>query len=171
LPAEKFGQALKATYDAVHNNPNASPDVKVISGGADSGNTDYLRRAAAATPGPDGQPMLWADGVGLHPYAKDPSLPDNDPNSLGHIVNDYNNLGLNSPKGQLPIYITEASQPDAAKAEAFNSAFARSASKMDPVARSYFFWGNTYDGHPGLITPKGEKTDAYYALQRLTGNA
>ena len=40
---------------------------------------------------------------------------------------------------------------------------------MDSVKRSYFFWGDTYDGHPGLVGKDGKKTDAYHALTSVTG--
>jgi hypothetical protein len=169
LPAAKFGEALKKTYEAVHGHPKAQDDVKVITGGLDSGQTQYLKDAAAATM-KDGQPTLYADGIGLHPYGKDPNGEKGDENALATIVDNYANLDLNTPNGNdLPIYITEASQPKHEDAARFNGDFANAAADMSAVERSYFFWKDTDDGHPGLIRPDGTKTDAYNRLASLTG--
>jgi hypothetical protein len=154
IPAATFGQVLKDSYETIKA-WDQSGEATVMTGGLDSGNTDYLRQAAEATGG------LYADAVGLHPYAKDPTLPADDPNSLGSIVNNYSQFGV-------PIYITEASSPDRSQHAQFVSNFARSADGMDSVARSYFFWSETYDGHPGLMAPEGP-TAAHGELARLLG--
>ncbi len=170
LPAEKFGEALRKTYEAVHNHPNAQDDVKVITGGLDSGHPEYLERAAAATKDKDGNPTLYADEIGLHPYDKDANKPANDPRSLGFIVNDYAKRDWKTPTGKTPsVYITEASQPRVENAKTFNGDFARATVEMDAVTRSYFFWKKTHDEHPGLVSADGTKSDAYYELQRLMG--
>ena len=157
LPAATFGQVLKDSYTAIKAN-DRSGEATVMTGGLDSGNPNYLREAAAATGN-----RLYADGVGLHPYAKDPTLPQSNPGSLAHIVNDYSRMF------GLPIYITEASSPDRSRHAQFVSDFARSADQMPAVARSYFFWSETYDGHPGLMSPTTGPTEAHGALARLLG--
>lgn len=154
IPAATFGQVLKDSYEVIKAS-DQSGEATVMTGGLDSGNTDYLRQAAEATGG------LYADAVGLHPYAKDPTLPGDDPNSLESIVNNYSQFGV-------PIYITEASSPDRSQHAQFVSDFARAADGMDSVARSYFFWSETYDGHPGLMAPEGP-TAAHGELARLLG--
>jgi hypothetical protein len=155
IPAATFGQVLKDSYEIIKAS-DQSGEATVMTGGLDSGNTNYLREAADATGG-----QLYADGVGLHPYAKDPTLTADDPNSLASIVNNYSQFGV-------PIYITEASNPDRDQHARFVSDFARAADGMSTVARSYFFWSETYDGHPGLMAPEGP-TAAHGELARLLG--
>lgn len=160
IPSADFGQLLQDAYGAIHGNPN-SENASVITGGVDSGQASYLSSAAAATGG-----QLYADAVGLHPYAKDPRAPEDAENSVQHIVGDYS--GFTSPQGgAMPIYITEASSPDRADTD-FIPSFARTADNLSNVARSYFFWKDTWDGHPGLMGPDGP-TEAYKRLGQLLG--
>lgn len=153
LPAGKFGELLQRAYETVK---TFDPDSTVVSGGADSGQTDYLLEAAAATGG-----RLYADAIGLHPYGKDPNADPSDPSSLAQIAANYESaLGL-------PLYITEASTPDPTLHETYIPDFARAADGMGSIAKSYFFWKKTYDEHPGLVSQDGAPAAAYASLREL----
>jgi hypothetical protein len=191
LPPATFGKLMKSTYETIHSHPNAKRDVaggekqmKVLTGGLDSGRPDWLQKAGEATPDPKtGKPMIYADALGVHPYAKDPTVTDeSQDNSLRRIMKAYENLDLkvgpNEPDGaKHEIYNTEASvgpgspdNPEDVKAAAnYAENFARESTNLDSVKRSYFFWGGTYDNHLGMVDQQGKPTKLFEALSRVTG--
>lgn len=167
ITPESFGRLMQEAYFTIKG-VESTANAKVITGGLDSGQADYLTRAAAATGG-----QLYADGVGLHPYNKTTSTDPTDDMSLAHIVNDYS--GFTGPSGDpMKLYITEASQPDRNQ-PGWDAEFARSADGMDAVRKSYFFWQETWDGHPGLAV-RGDDgqwnpTQFYNELAKALGTA
>jgi hypothetical protein len=194
LPPAAFANLMKSSYELVHSHPNARVDVgakpgeekqmKVITGGLDSGQPGWLQKAAQATPDPQtGRPMIYADALGLHPYAKDPTVTDEtQDNSLRGMMHAYENLdikvGPNEPDGaRHAIYNTEASvgpgnpdNPADVKAAAdYVENFAKESTNLDSVKRSYFFWGGTYDNHMGMVDNKGKPTKLQEAMRRVTG--
>jgi hypothetical protein len=171
LSPETYGELQRDAYDIVK--AGTQERALVVTAGADSGRADYLQRAAAATDG-----VLYADAIGLHPYGKDANLPADHPDSLGHIVGDYSQP-FTTPKCvdcALPIYITEASQPDPTKIHTFTNDFAVAADRMPAVERYHFFWQKTSDDHPGLVTypedpnAPGVPSPGYEQLSGLLGN-
>lgn len=151
LPPAVYGQLLRDAWQKVQSGPDGPDGHKplVTTAGLDSGQPSYIRDAAAATDG-----VLYADAIGLHPYGKQPNLPATDDQSLAHIVADYGGaVRTPSGEGPLPIYITEASQPshDPEAIRAYVNDTAVVADQSSGVSKTYFFWRETSDGHPGLV--------------------
>lgn len=171
MPPSAYGTLLRDAYNRIKGPNDADPTAKVVVGGLDSGQPDYLAKAAAAT-----DSVLWADKVGVHPYGT--PTPEN--GSLQTFIQ-YNygaklrEAGVMMP-GQngeppsvpdsYPIYVTEASMPPALRApESYMPAFAQTADDLPEIERYYMFWRGTVDAHPGLT----ESPEAARQLRRMLG--
>lgn len=156
VPAERYGELLRDTYRAI----KAQSRVTVISGGADSGDPNYLVRARRQVG------RLFADGVGLHPYGKrpDPGWPTADWGfgDLEDIVEVYH-----AATG-LPVWITEmGTDDDDLAAEYLRRSFARlSGSAGSHVAKVVWFcWTDAMGGAFGLLDAAGVPKPAYHAFR------
>lgn len=166
LPAERFGVLLRRGYEAIRGAGSRAP---VVTGGVDSGNEHYLADAAAATGG------LWADGVGLHPYAQrapdDYPSPDWGAGNLTDIVRRYRETT------GLPVWITEIGTPDEEfQAEYLLQVHATVRAYFDPEQVPHLFWFDWSDGMVapfGLHRADGSPKDSYesYVAETRWGSA
>jgi len=158
LPAGQFGELLRDVYGMVHG-PEADPDwpaedgkPRIVTGGLDSGRTDWLDGAMV-----DGK--LYADALGVHPYTKrpdenyDPEGPGNWTGTAADIARDYGRFGK-------PLDFTEAG--DRRGYLDYIPAFAAAAGREGNVDRAYFFWGDPYDGEFGLTAGRDENGQPIY---------
>jgi hypothetical protein len=158
LPAGQFGELLRDVYGMVHG-PDADPEwpaddgaPRIVTGGLDSGRTDWLDGAMV-----DGK--LYADAVGVHPYTKRPDEsydadePWNWTGTAADIARDYGRFGK-------PLDFTEAG--DRRGFSDYIPAFAAAASQEGNVDRTYFFWGDPYDGELGLTAGRDDDGQPIY---------
>ena len=158
LPAGQFGELLRDVYGMVHG-PDADPDwpaedgaPRIVTGGLDSGRTDWLDGAMV-----DGK--LYADALGVHPYTKRPDEnydadePWNWTGTAADIARDYGRFGK-------PLDFTEAG--DRRGFGDYIPAFAAAAAREGNLDRTYFFWGDPYDGEFGLTAGRDESGQPIY---------
>lgn len=166
MPPERFGQLLQRSYDAIH---GAGSGALVITGGADSGDPNYLVQAGAATGG------LYADGVGLHPYGQ--RAPDDYPSPDWGFGNYTDMVRRYHDATGLPVWITEIGTDD----EPFQSdyvfqIYATTRAFFGPDVVPTVLWFAWSDGMVppfGLLNADGSPKDTYtkYVEETRWGNA
>jgi hypothetical protein len=159
--AEFFGPLLKAAYEAV----KAESDAPVVLGGLASGQPPYVTQVKASTGG-----VLWADGLGVHPYGRRPDAdwppPDSNGNPWGagvlaDLVVAYHQVA------QKPIWVTEVGIN--APQESFQAEFVKRtyrASDREPLGEIapyvfWYCWSHGMGQEFGLVGPAGQKRPAY----------
>jgi len=174
LPPAFYGELLRDTYQTIKNGPDNldGQRPRVITAGLDSGQTGYLTEAVKGSDG-----ILYADAIGLHPYAKDPLVKPPAEGSLRRILDEYAAFPVKTPSGEtttLPVYVTEASQPstEPTDVKAYINNAAVVAGETPGIAKTYFFWNKTSDDHAGMVEyvdGKPVATPAYEQLARRLG--
>jgi hypothetical protein len=166
VPAPEFGVLLMRSYQAIR---AAGSFAQIISGGADSGNVDYLIEAASFTGG------LWADGVGLHPYGQ--RAPDEYPSSDWGFGNYTDIVSAYYNATGLPVWVTEIGTEDSPfEADYLFQIYATTRAYFSSDVVPHVFWFAWSDGMVapfGLIDAEGNPKEAYenYVNETSWGNA
>ncbi|UCC75874.1 MAG: cellulase family glycosylhydrolase, partial [Anaerolineales bacterium] len=158
VDAKFFGPLLKAAYTKIKDVSNAT----VVMGGVASGQPPYVTQVMNATNG-----VLFADALGVHPYAQRPEADWPSPSWGGGVMTDqirtYHNLA------RKPIWITEVGINPALDNIAFQAQFlkrtfkALNAQEMAQIAPCVFWycWSHAMGQTFGLIGAAGEKRQSY----------
>jgi hypothetical protein len=150
IPPAAFGELLRDSSNTLKNPAGHDAQTwqppKIVSGGLDSGNVDYLKQARDATGG-----TLYADEIGVHPYTKAPDQDDwqNVEKGKGHdgpwtgdlqtIRDNYYN------EFEKPIEYTEVGDARPGN-QLYIEESAEAVSRTKNVSHGYFFWSDPHDG-------------------------